>query len=90
VIFRDELEELGAAMPNLLVVHVLQEPPGDWIGEAGLIDAEIISRHVPAAQYRRFQFFVCGAPAMLDAMEKLLLSIGVPSSRLNTERFDFV
>jgi hypothetical protein len=29
-------------------------------------------------------------PAMLDAMETLLLSLGVPASRLNTERFDFV
>jgi predicted ferric reductase len=90
VIFRERLEELGAAMPNLRVIHVLQEPPTDWTGETGLIDAEMISRHVPAAQYKRFQFFVCGAPAMLDAMERLLLAIGVPASQLNTERFDFV
>jgi predicted ferric reductase len=90
VIFREELDELAVAMPNLRVIHVLQQPPADWAGESGFIDAAMISRHVPEAQYKRFQFFACGSPAMLDAMEKLLLSIGVPPSQLNTERFDFV
>jgi predicted ferric reductase len=90
VIFREELDDLAAAMPNLHVTHVLQQPPADWHGETGFIDADMISRHVPAAQYKRFQFFACGAPVMLDAIEGLLLSIGVPASQLNTERFDFV
>jgi predicted ferric reductase len=90
VIFREELEELGAAMPNLNLIHVLQDPPADWAGETGFIDAGMIGRHVPAAQHKRFQFFVCGAPVMLDAMERLLLGVGVPPSQLNTERFDFV
>jgi predicted ferric reductase len=90
VIFREELEALEAEMPNLRVVHVLHDAPPDWTGETGRIDAGTIRRHVPASQYKRLEFFICGAPAMLDAMEKLLLSIGVPASRLNTERFDFV
>ena len=77
-------------MPNLRVVHVLTEPPADWAGETGFIDADIIGRHIAERHYGRYAFFICGAPAMLDAMETLLLSVGVPASRLNTERFDFV
>jgi predicted ferric reductase len=90
VIFRDQLEALEESMPNLRVVHVLGDPPAGWTGETGRIDAEIIGRHVPARHYDRFEFFICGSPAMLDAMENLLLSMGIPPRRLNTERFDFV
>ncbi len=90
VTFREQLQELQDSMPNLRVVHVLDQPPDGWTGERGRIDADIIGRHVPARQYQRLEYFICGAPAMLDAMEELLLSIGVPASRLNTERFDFV
>jgi predicted ferric reductase len=90
VIFREELEELSQGMPNLTVVHIVEQPPADWTGETGWIDAAIVRRHVPERQVARYEYFVCGAPAMLDAIESLLLSIGVPPSRLNTERFDFV
>jgi predicted ferric reductase len=90
VTFREQLQELQASMPNLRVVHVLEEPPDGWTGERGRIDADVIRRHVPARQYQRLEYFICGAPAMLDAMEDLLLSIDVSASRLNTERFDFV
>lgn len=88
VTFREQLQELQASMPNLRVVHVLEEPPDGWTGERGRIDADVIRRHVPARQYQRLEYFICGTPAMLDAMEDLLLSIDVSASRLNTERFD--
>lgn len=90
IIFREELEELAATMPNVSVVHVLEEAPEGWTGESGWIDAGIVARHVPERQLARYEYFACGAPAMLDAIETLLVSMGVPPSRLNTERFDFV
>jgi predicted ferric reductase len=90
VIFREQLDELSAAMPNLTVVYVLEHPHDAWAGETGRIDAEIVTRHVSELQLQRYQYFVCGAPAMLDAMERLLVSIGVPAAHFNAERFDFV
>jgi predicted ferric reductase len=90
VTFREQLAELEGSMPYLRVVHVLEEPPADWTGEIGRIDAELIRRHVPERTLRRLEYFVCGSDPMMDAIEKLLLAIGVPASRLNTERFNFV
>jgi predicted ferric reductase len=90
VTYREQLDDLSSAMQHLTVVHVLQHPHDAWDGETGRIDAETIKRHVPATQLQRYEYFVCGSPAMLDAMEQLLLSIGVPAAHLNTERFDFV
>jgi predicted ferric reductase len=90
VTFREQLAELEESMPQLRVVHVLEEPLDDWTGEIGRIDAETIRRHVPERTLTRLEYFVCGSDPMMDAIEKLLLEIGVPASRLNTERFNFV
>jgi len=88
VAFGDELERLARQM-NLTVVHVLERPPASWPGEAGFIDREILSRHLPQG-YRRFQFFICGPDPMMDAAERALFDLGVPGARVHTERFGMV
>ena len=90
VTFRERLVELEESMPHLRVVHVLEEPPEGWSGEIGRIDADIVRRHVSERTFTRLEYFVCGSDPMMDAIETLLLAIGVPPSRLNTERFNFV
>jgi predicted ferric reductase len=86
--FREELEKLTARM-NLKLVIVLQQGEAGWQGERGFITAEVLRRYLPR-QYRRFQYFVCGPPAFMNAMEKALPEIGVPAERVHTERFDFI
>jgi predicted ferric reductase len=88
VAFRDEIEGLERRL-NLTVVHVLGRPPADWTGETGYVSALLLSRHLPRG-YRRFQFFICGPPPMMNAAEKALLDLGVPAERVHTERFDMV
>ena len=46
-------------------------------------------RHLPPG-YRRFQFFTCGPPPLMDAMERVLPSLGVAPERIDAERFDMV
>jgi predicted ferric reductase len=89
VAFRDEVAALEAELNNLTVVYVFEDPDARWTGERGFVTAELLRRHVPR-QYRRFQFFVCGPPGMMDALEKALIEIGVPASAVQTERFDMV
>jgi predicted ferric reductase len=90
VIFREELAELADTMPNLHLVHVLGRPPDGWGGESGRITPELLQRHLPARQYRRYQYFICGPGPMMDAMETALSAIGVPDANIDTERFDMV
>jgi ferredoxin-NADP reductase len=71
------------------VVHVLEQAPANWAGEAGYMTAELLSRHLPGG-YRRFQFFICGPDQMMDAAEGALIQLGVPAERVHTERFDMV
>ncbi len=88
VLFREELERLKERL-NLTVVHVLERPPDDWVGETGHVTVEVLSRHLPQG-YRRFQFFICGPDPMMDAAEAALVQLGVPPERVHTERFDMV
>lgn len=40
--FREELDALSRVL-NLRVAHLLERPPEGWIGEEGVIDADVIS-----------------------------------------------
>jgi predicted ferric reductase len=89
VVFREELAELSDKMPNLKVIHVLDRPPEGWTGESGFITADMLRRHLPA-QYRRYEYMICGSARMMDAMEDALVAVGVPFGQVSTERFDMV
>jgi len=47
----------------------------------------VLRRNLPR-QFRRFQYFVCGPPPLIDAMERVLPAIGIPWRMVHTERFD--
>ena len=85
VAYRDELEALRARRP-LDVAYVLEEPPEDWEGESGVVTAELLARVLPAERFER-AYFVCGPPAMMDAVHTALLARGVPESHIQLERF---
>ena len=88
ITFLEELEELQARL-NLTVVHVLREPPAGWTGEAGYLTAEVFKRHLPPP-YADHEYFICGPPAMMDAIEEALEEMHVPMSNYHSERYSFV
>lgn len=87
--FLEELRELETRM-DLRVVHVLSEPDDDWEGERGYVDGDLLRRHLPP-RHRHQQYFACGPPPMLDAVEEVLAEeLHVPADKIHTERFVFV
>jgi predicted ferric reductase len=84
---RDDLASLRDRL-DLEVVTVLEDPPGGWDGDVGLPDADLLDRVAPNRQRERFQYFVCGPPPMLDAVEASLEERGVPIENIQVERFD--
>jgi predicted ferric reductase len=89
VILRDQLADLEATMPNLTIVHVLSRPEPSWEGESGRITTEVLRRHLPP-QFRRYEYLICGATQMMDAMEDALVDADVPAGQISSERFDMV
>ncbi|CAN5709981.1 ferredoxin reductase family protein [soil metagenome] len=86
--FREELDELQEKL-DLRVVYVLEEPPEEWEGEAGFVDAELLDRHLPEDR-ERAQYFICGPPPMLDAVDRGLNEQEVPVTNIHMERFNLV
>jgi predicted ferric reductase len=88
LMLRESIERLRARL-RLSVVYVLEDPPPGWTGERGLIDEAVVRRHLPP-HHRRFQYFVCGPPPLMDSMERILPALNVPAGRIHAERFDVV
>jgi predicted ferric reductase len=88
VTFREELQELEGRL-DLKVVHVLSSPPEGWEGESGYVDAELLERHIPS-DWTLPDYFLCGPPPMMDAVEEELRRRGVALSQVHIEVFNLV
>lgn len=86
--YREALTELEGRL-DLTVVHVLEDPPEDWDGESGFIDADVLARHLPDEGIERL-YFICGPEPMMAAVEAALDARGIPLERVLSERFDLV
>jgi predicted ferric reductase len=85
IVFRQQLEALRPSMA-LDVVYVFEKPAANWSGERGMITPGVLQRHLPV-QFQRYAFFICGPSPMMDAVETMLLTLGVSSGSIETERF---
>jgi ferredoxin-NADP reductase len=83
VVFRWELEEMKKQNRNLKVVFTLSEAGPGWKGHVGRIDADMIREEVP--DFLTAIFYVCGPPAMVDAMRTVLRDLGTPMDSIKTE-----
>ncbi len=88
ITFREELENIKPRV-NLKMVHVLEKPSEDWSGERGFINQDILERYLPENRHD-LDYFICGPPPMMDAVEKVLLKMGVHFGKIHTERFNLV
>jgi NAD(P)H-flavin reductase len=80
--FREELDALEHAV-RLRVCHVLSDPPDDWQGELGLIDAALLRRALPADTAER-NVVISGPPAITGATRAALLALGIPEPQIAT------
>jgi glycine betaine catabolism B len=83
--FKKELEALAEINKNLKLFLIVNEPSAEWKGETGIINVQIIKQHLP--DYKENIFYTCGPPPMVEAMEKLVLNLGLPKENLKREYF---
>lgn len=84
--FREELEQMEAALPGLRVVHVLSRPGADWPGYRGHVDAEILTRELP--EPHNWAYYLSGPPSFCESMRGLLGGWGIGSGSIKMERFE--
>ncbi len=74
ILLYQELKAMARKHSDQLKVHfVLNNPPEneDWDGSVGYINADIIKEHLPVAS-KDSKILMCGPPAMMVAMTKIL------------------
>ena len=83
--FREEFEDLAKKNKNLKLVLTVNQPTPDWKGETGIINADLIKHELP--DYQENMYYTCGPPPMVEAMEKLVESLGLSKEKLKREYF---
>lgn len=90
IVFRKELHEIANSnYPRLNLVHVLENPPGNWSGETGLLDREKLER-LCKNKLKNAAFYVCGPPGLVETVIASLKNLGVPDKRIHLEIFSFI
>ncbi len=86
--FREELEGIGEDL-NLRLHLVPTVADDEWKGPHGRIGPEILSEILPpSCKEGACEIYLCGPPPMMDAIEALLVRLGVPVQQIHTERFN--
>jgi predicted ferric reductase len=85
--YADEITALGNTL-NLKVFFSVDEPPSDWTGGVGELDAATLERNLPAAA-QHCLCLICGPTPMLLAVERHLRQLGVPRKNIVYERFEY-
>lgn len=86
IVFKDDFDVMQRQRPKLRASHVLCEPAVGFKCVVGLINAQVIKNQVP--DYTQRKFYICGPPAMVEAMQKILTEeLLLSKEDIITERF---
>ncbi|MFZ0160265.1 MAG: ferredoxin reductase family protein [Kineosporiaceae bacterium] len=89
LLFRTELERLGAVL-DLDVVEVVSQPPRPWTGTTGRIDEELLGEVLTEFGLADPHVFICGPGPMMGDTKEALTRLGVPVQNQHTEQFGLV
>lgn len=86
VVFKEDFDSMQRQYPKLRVAHVLCEPAPNFKCTIGLINSSIIKNEIP--DYLERKFYLCGPPAMVEAMKKILSEeLALSDKNIITENF---
>lgn len=86
IVFKEDFDLMQKTCPRLKVVHILSEPDPGFDCITGRINAQIIKHEI--SDYDLRKFYLCGPPAMVEAMKKILTEeLAVSKESIVTENF---
>lgn len=86
IVYEDELRDMQNDI-DLRVEYALAEPPPNWQGHRGMIDAALLRTVLDRPNAKAWRYIICGPQPMIEGVEKTLLSCGVPSGNVLSEQF---
>ena len=98
ILFRDEFDEWANRNKNLKIIYTITDEENgksssastsnSWKGERGRISKEMISKHLNQNEVNNSIFYICGPPAMLNAMKSVLKNdLKITQERIKIEEF---
>ena len=88
ILFRDELDALASAHPNLNIHYVLSQPEKGWTGMSGRLDSGKIRALLKGLDPEgRRHYFLCGPDGFMAMAENALAGAAVDPARIHLERF---
>jgi ferredoxin-NADP reductase/nitrite reductase/ring-hydroxylating ferredoxin subunit len=94
ILFKDEFDEWAGKNKNLKIVYTVSDEDGrnssssPWTGEHGRINKEMLNKYLNNDELQHSVFYVCGPPAMLNAMKNLLEGeLNITKERIKIEEF---
>ena len=97
ILYKDEFDSWANLNKNLKIIYTITDEEAEslsssanlgWKGEKGWIDKAMLTRHLSKEELNNSIFYICGPPAMLNAMQKLLsVQIGVSDDKIRIEEF---
>lgn len=86
--FFEELQGLSQAHRTFTFIPTmtdLKNSPQVWAGEMGYINKDMVAKYIP--DLSTSLYYIAGSPAMVAAMEKLLMGMGISPDNIHTEEF---
>ncbi len=86
--FFEELVKLDQKNPNIKLIMTMTEmekSTQSWEGETGYITKELLYKYLN--DLSRPLYYIAGPPAMVEAMEKMLIETGIEQEKIKTENF---
>ncbi len=86
IVFKEDFDTMQNEYPKLKVVHILSQAEEEWKGRAGYINNQLIKEEIP--DYKQRKFYICGPPAMVEAMKKIVQDeLSLSNENIITENF---
>lgn len=86
IAFRNDLDNWLKENKNIKIVYTVNEADNEnWTGLRGFIDEKMIKSNSKIT--KNTLFYICGPPAMVDAMVNLLKTMKIDDSRIRIEHF---
>lgn len=83
ILYDSEFRELARRGTAFQYIPTLSEPPSTWTGERGRV-TDALSRW---PELPRSPIYICGSPAMVDDVRRVLRARGVPEENVHFEKF---
>lgn len=78
----DLAQSWAAKLANFKFIPCLETPPANWQGATGLVTHALAKDFTEENSAKNLAGFICGSPAMVYAVEDLLMEKGMPAKAL--------